>query len=94
MPDDTSETFDKRLRAVQTLVKLFSFERYVYLGITSLSLLMLLLAAGKLLISNHPDVAVLAALFGSSGLITYSLGRLLRMWDQAMRLLTGADPAN
>jgi hypothetical protein len=78
---------DAQLARVLTLIKAFSFERYVYLTITSLSVVMLLAAAAKLLLSNKPDLAVLTALFGSSGLITYSLGRVLRMWDQAMNAI-------
>lgn len=86
-----AEPLDDRLRAVQTLVKLFSFERYVYLATNSISVVMLLGAAGRLLMTQKPDTAVLVALFGSTGLITISLGRVLRMWDQAVRVLTGVD---
>jgi hypothetical protein len=32
-------------------------------------------------------MVVLTGLFGSSGLIAYSIGRLLRMWDQALQAL-------
>ncbi|HEX2817049.1 MAG TPA: hypothetical protein VHN39_11675 [Phenylobacterium sp.] len=88
------DPLDDRLRVVQALVKLFSFERYVYLATNGFSVLMLLLAAARLLITQKPDTAVLLALFGSTGLITFSLGRVLRMWDQAVRVLIGAktDP--
>lgn len=82
-----SEPLNERLRVVQELVKTFRFERYVYLGTNSLAVIMLLLAAGKLLLQNKPDIAVLTALFGSSGLIAFSLGRLLKMWDQAVKML-------
>lgn len=85
--------FDEKLKAVERLVKLFRFERHVYLVITTVSLLMLLGSAGFLLLDGKTDrLEVMVALFGSSGLITYSLGRLLKMWDQALALLIGAKP--
>jgi hypothetical protein len=91
MSDDND--FDEKLAAVERLVKLFRFERSVYLIITTVSLLMLLGSAGFLLFDGRTDrLEVLVALFGSSGLITYSLGRLLRMWDQAVGMLVGAKP--
>lgn len=61
----------------------------VHLAVTSISLLMLLLSAGVLLYKGKAGPAELSGLFGSSGLITYSAGRLLFMWNQALRLLAG-----
>ena len=82
--------FDSRLKAIETLTRLFRMERMVYLFITTVSLVMLLVCAGFLIAHNNHDITVLSGLFGSSGLITYSLGRLLRMWDQALALLGGS----
>lgn len=83
----------QRLDAIKQLVALFRFEKAVYLAISTLSALMLLGAAAVLLLRKDYDVPVLAALFGSSGLIAYSLGRLLRMWDQAITAVLGAQDA-
>ena len=78
-----------RMDAVERLTKLFKAERMVYLGVTSISLIILLISAGALLLKGQAGVAELSGLFGSSGLITYSTGRLLLMWNQALRLLAG-----
>lgn len=78
--------------AVERLTKLFRLERMVHLAVTSISLLMLLLSAGVLMYKGKAGTAELAGLFGSSGLITYSAGRLLFMWNQALQLLAGEGP--
>jgi len=78
-----------RMDAVERLTKLFKMERMVYLAVTSLSLAMLLLSAGLLIARGKAGAAELTGLFGSSGLITYTTGRLLYMWNQALRLLAG-----
>jgi hypothetical protein len=75
--------------AVERLTQLFKLERLVHLGVSSISLLLLLASAGALLIRGTAGPAELTGLFGSSGLITYSAGRLLFMWNQALRLLAG-----
>jgi hypothetical protein len=82
---------EDRLGAVRELLGIFRFERYTYLAVNVVALLMLFGSAIMLLL--RPDqsgmslYAVVTALFGSSGLITYSIGRLLHMWDQAFSLL-------
>jgi tetratricopeptide (TPR) repeat protein len=76
-----------RMDAVERLTKLFQLERMVHLGVTGLSLIMLLTSAGVLLYKGKAGPAELTGLFGSSGLITYSAGRLLFMWNEALKLL-------
>jgi len=78
-----------RMDAVERLTKLFKLERMVHLGVTSISLAVLLVSAGLLLVKGTAGPAELTGLFGSSGLISYSAGRLLVMWNQALRLLAG-----
>jgi hypothetical protein len=80
-------SLDDRLKVVQSLVKLFQLERMVHLTTTILSLLMLLASAGFMIVRSRADPATLTLIFGSSGLITYSANRLLRMWDQAIKLI-------
>lgn len=77
--------------AVERLTKLFRLERMVHLAVTGLSLLMLLTSAGVLLYEGKAGPAELTGLFGSSGLITYSAGRLLVMWNEALKLLAGTS---
>ena len=77
----------ERLDAVERLVQMFRIERIVHLLVTSISLAMLLFSAGVLIYRAGADIPVLVGLFGSSGLISYSAGRLLKMWDQALQVL-------
>lgn len=79
---------------MERLTNLFRLERMVHLAVTSLSLLMLLLSAAVLISKGKAGPAELTGLFGSSGLMTYSTGRLLFMWNQALRLLAGEAPAD
>jgi hypothetical protein len=73
--------------AVERLTALFRLERLVHLLITTSALVLLMISAGRLLYLGQAGPAELTGLFGSSGLIAYSAGRLLFMWNQALRLL-------
>ncbi len=79
-----------RLDAVERLMKLFRLERLVYLAATSISVAMLLISAGFVIATRNATNVELVGFFGSSGLITFSAGRLLLMWNQALSLL-GAE---
>jgi len=81
------ESLASRIEAVGKLTALFKIERWVHLGVTTVSLLMLLTSAFFLILRNMADPVTLTLMFGSSGLIAYSANRLLLMWDQAMKLL-------
>jgi hypothetical protein len=85
-PPDVAD-LSARVEAVERLTRLFRMERMVYLAITCISLLMLLSSAAILILNKKAGPAELTGLFGSSGLITYSAGRLLVMWNQALQLL-------
>ena len=89
----TSEDINARMDAVERLTNLFRLERMVYLSVTALSLAILLTCAGVLLVQKRAGTSELTGLFGSSGLITYSTGRLLFMWNQALQVLAG-QPAS
>lgn len=84
MPDND---LAQRMEAVERLTKLFRMERMVHLGVTSVSLIMLLSSAGMLIYKGTAQSLELTMLFGSSGLITYSASRLLVMWNQALSLV-------
>lgn len=86
-----SAELEARLQAVERLTSLFRFERFVYLGTTGVALLMLLASAGSLIYREHAGAAELTLLFGSSGLITFTAGRLLQMWNQALRIVAGQE---
>ena len=80
-----------RMAVVKELTELFKFERMVYLGVTLLSLAMLVGSALRLMTEGQAGTAELSMLFGSSGLITYSTGRLLFMWNEALKRLIPTD---
>lgn len=91
MPPVATATLTERLQALEHLVRLFRLERIIHLAVMSISVLMLLSSAALLIYRSSADIAAilpaLTGLFGSSGLITYSAGRLLKMWDQALQVL-------
>lgn len=84
-------SIDKRMEVVEKLTNLFKFERMVYLGVTVISLIMLLSSGISLLIKGEAGSAELTLLFGSSGTITYTAGRLLFMWNEALKRLMPID---
>jgi hypothetical protein len=82
----------ERVSAVRQVTELFRTERLVYLGLTTVAVLLLLASALGLILQKSGDPATLTLLFGSSGLITVSLTRLLKMWDRALDLLSDKSP--
>lgn len=80
---------EKTVAAIKELVSIFKVERTVYLIITLISVLVLIITAVSLIIrsdSQENTIAVMG-LFGSSGGIVYSSGRLLKMWSEAMQMV-------
>jgi len=88
----SGESLAERLEAVERLTRLFRAERMVHLGVTSISLILLLTSAAFLIARGGSSVE-LSLMFGSSGLITYSASRLLHMWDQALSLVANPPSA-
>ncbi len=81
-----------RIDAIERLLKLFKMERTIYIIVTLLSLMTLLSCAIYLLISRGAsEIIPVTGLFGSSGAITFTLGRLLKMWNDAMNILSPGD---
>ena len=83
----SDENLQARLNAIKQLLGLFRFERAVYLCVTVISLAVLLAVAISLFLSHKAGPAEIAGLFGSSGAITYTTGRLLKMWSDALRVV-------
>jgi hypothetical protein len=77
MPD---EDLKARLEVVERLTSLFRLERMLHLGVTCLSLVILLSSAVIMIGRGKAGTPELTLMFGSSGLITYSANRLLYMW--------------
>lgn len=82
-------TLDERMDAVERLTKLYKPERTVHIVVTSVSLVILLGAAGMMLYSGEASTTELGLMFGSSGMVTYTAGQLLKMWDRAVSIIAG-----
>lgn len=80
------------VNAIKELVALFKTERIVYLVITVISVLVLIGTAISLIIKSESqeNTIEIMGLFGSTGGIVYSTGRLLKMWSEAMNLIQKA----
>src|SRR5215472_14769508 len=83
----TQSSLDERVRAIKQLTLIFRTDRYFFLAATALALLFLLAVATRLFVRGEGSMAEWASLFGSSGLITVTINRILQMWTQALRLL-------
>jgi hypothetical protein len=83
MPED----IERRVRAVKALLAAFRLERIVYLTAVGIAVLMLLANGAFILFARPLDKAALGLFFGSTGLITFATGQLLKMWTQALRLV-------
>lgn len=81
------QNLTEKIGAIRELLQIFKFERIVYLAVTIISLLLLLASAIALMIKGKAGSIELVGLFGSAGAITYTAGRLLRMWAEALRVL-------
>lgn len=84
---DSRPTLEDRIKAIEQLTQIFRTDRLLFLVATALALLFLLAVAGRLLIRGQGSMPEWACLFGSSGLITVTINRILQMWTQALRLL-------
>ena len=83
----SSPVLRDRVEAVERLAQLFRLERFVYLGVTAISFLLLLTIAVRIFIQGSAQLAEWGLLFGSSGLITITGNRVLQMWSQALRMV-------
>ena len=81
---DMSSELEERLAAVERLTHLFRFERVVYLCVCVSALFVLLYMAAEMMVREGAKRADVLALFGPTGVITYSTTQLLRMWRDAL----------
>lgn len=76
------------LEIARGITQLFSLERYVYIACCGIAVVLLLINAFMLMQREGGiDYAGLSLLFGASGLITYSIGRLIYMWNRLVDLI-------
>lgn len=88
MPEPTA---NERLRAAQSIVRLFLPERVSYLVVCLLSVGTLLSTLWANIEHGGASSAQLSLMLGSSGLITISTARILRIFDRVIdRVLPAA----
>jgi hypothetical protein len=77
----------RRLRLAKELLGVFKMERIAYL-VTTLIAIVFLLSAAIILMSKESYVMALG-MFGASGVIAYTIGRVLQMWNQMVNIIFG-----
>jgi len=88
MPKQADPKLRERLEVVKDLIAVFKFERVVYLTITLVSFVTLMICAILILAGERGNGALpVTLLFGSSGAISYTGARLLKMWSDALKFL-------
>lgn len=75
------------LDALERLLSMFKFERYVYLLLTGLSFVLFLYAAYLLVSSGTTDKTTLISIFGSSGIVAASSLRISYFFNKAFNLV-------
>ncbi|RZS93541.1 hypothetical protein [Aquimarina brevivitae] len=82
------EEIEIRVRAVKTLLEAFRLERILYIIISCLSVI-ILLSVPIYIIFRAPDkIEWVVSLFVPAGAITISIGKLLKMWNQAINFVS------
>jgi hypothetical protein len=59
----------------------------IYLVLTTASAVILLASACVLIVRSNANLATLVGLFGSTGVVTFSTGQILRIWRDAIRIV-------
>ena len=77
------------MKMVQAMLAAFRFERFAYLILSFIACLVLL--GASIWLFRSKDTAAALAIFGSSGVLTLTLARMLSMWNQAWKVVTRGD---
>lgn len=88
VPDPRYAELELRMKMVERMLIAFRPERLAYLVLSVIACTVLLVASGRLFLTG--DTTAAFAIFGSSGVLTLALGRVLHMWNQAWKLLAEA----
>lgn len=79
-----NQTFNLK-ESIEFLLNNFKIERYVYLSVTLLSIILLLIIAVILFLSK--DYKSIFIMLGPTGLITLVFSRVLKMWSDCIELI-------
>ena len=75
-----------RFQVIKGLKDVFKFERYLY-ALTNVIAFLLLAFCCISIIRREVNMATLSTLFGSSGLVSYSSLKVLKMWDDSLKAI-------
>ena len=78
---------ERKFKVAKQITQLFNLERYVYVACCGIAVVLLLVNAGLMISKGGVDRVGLGLLFGASGFITYSIGRLIYMWNRVVDLI-------
>lgn len=82
---------EQRIVVVERLTKAFLPERVVYLIANVVSIAVLIVTFTKMLINGESSATTIILMFGNTGVVTFTVSRLLRMWDQSIALVTSKN---
>jgi len=80
-----NDSLNNLKEAIEFLLKSFRLERYVYLAITVLSIV--LLGFLVYILMEKQEIAKILAMLGPAGLITFTFSRVLKMWSDCIDLI-------
>lgn len=80
----TKDPYTARLDAAERLLKLFLLERIVYISATVASLLVLFIVVAISLLRQKAEPSAVLIMFGSTGAVTITAGRVLSMFNRVM----------
>lgn len=79
---------DNVVNTIEKVLKLFRVERFFYVTVTIISFIALVSLLTYLMVSDfEKNIYFSLGLFGPTGLITFSCGRILKMWSDVIGLL-------
>lgn len=85
----STEVRQLRLEEVKFVIDAFRLERYVHLFFASLALAAILGCAGRLLWNGQPQITDMVGIFGSSGILTVAMSRVLTLFNRVLLHLAG-----
>jgi len=88
----TESTADDRFEVAQKVVKLFRWERFSYLALTFITACVVIaVGVQDLFFKKDASVSSAILLFGSTGVVTFNISRLLNMFNVIISQVFGPE---
>lgn len=76
------------ISAIEKVVRMFRFERFAYLSISLISFIgLMFLIISSFMTKTDKNITFYLGLFAPTGVITFSMSRILKMWSDVMTLI-------